>query len=162
MFQPTCGTFTSPRNSEQRPGSSPRPATLRRLFAAVEEELQAEADAEKGQVRASTAMKSRRAVGVDRGRRAEVADTGNDDPRRLPSRSTGSRRDERKRADRRQTFQNGREVAGVVVDDCDPAPAARLAHNSPFVEGSIRPSCLSFEQATRSARANALKIASTW
>ena len=34
-------------------------------------------------------------------------------------------------------------------------------HNRPLVDGSARPSCLSFEHATRSARANALKIAST-
>ena len=44
------------------------------------------------------------------------------------------------------------QIAGLVVDDCD--------HSSPFVLGSISPSCLSREQATRSARANALKSAS--
>ena len=36
----------------------------------------------------------------------------------------------------------------------------RDAHSSPFVDGSIRARRLSFAQATRSARANALKTAS--
>jgi len=46
------------------------------------------------------------------------------------------------------------QVAGFVVDH-------RYAHhNNPLVEGSIFPSCLSLEQATRRARAKALKMAS--
>jgi len=44
------------------------------------------------------------------------------------------------------------QIAGLVVDDCD--------HNKPLVLGSISPSCLSREQATRRARANALNSAS--
>ncbi len=53
-----------------------------------------------------------------------------------------------------QGFEHGGEVAGLVVDDGD-------THQSrPFVDGSIAPSCLSREQATRRARAKALKMAS--
>ena len=48
---------------------------------------------------------------------------------------------------------DGRQVAGVIVDQCN--------HSSPFVLGSIRASRRSVEQATRSARANALNTAST-
>src|SRR5262249_53102792 len=52
-----------------------------------------------------------------------------------------------------QCLHHGREIAGLVIDDGD--------HKSPFVLGSILPSCLSREQATRKARAKALKRAST-
>ena len=53
-----------------------------------------------------------------------------------------------------ETLADGGQVSRAVVDESN--------HNSPLVEGSIRPSWRSFEHATRSARANALKIASTW
>src|SRR5215469_3701358 len=44
------------------------------------------------------------------------------------------------------------QVPGSVINNCN--------HSSPFVVGNILPNCLSFEQATRNARANALKSAS--
>ena len=55
-------------------------------------------------------------------------------------------------ADRGERLAHRREVAGAVVDERD--------HSSPFVLGSILASRLSFAQATRSARANALNTAS--
>ena len=55
-------------------------------------------------------------------------------------------------ADRGERLAHRRQVAGAVVDERD--------HSRPLVLGSIRASRLSFAQATRSARANALKTAS--
>src|ERR1019366_4970067 len=53
-----------------------------------------------------------------------------------------------------QRLEDLRQIARLVIDD-------GYAHQSnPFVDGSISPSCLSREHATRSARAKALKIAS--
>src|SRR5271166_7136340 len=53
-----------------------------------------------------------------------------------------------------QRFEHRGEIAGFVINH-------RYAHQrSPFVEGSIFPNCLSCEQATRSARAKALNMAS--
>src|SRR6202012_2169918 len=46
-----------------------------------------------------------------------------------------------------------RQISRLVIDDRD--------HSNPLVLGSISPNCLSREQATRSARANALNRAST-
>ena len=52
----------------------------------------------------------------------------------------------------RERLSHRRQVAGAVVDERD--------HSRPFVLGSIFARRLSFEHATRSARANALKHAS--
>ena len=58
------------------------------------------------------------------------------------------------RAEMAQRLEHRGEIAGFVIDD-------GYAHqSSPLVEGSISPSCLSREQATRRARAKALKMAS--
>ena len=88
-------------------------------------------------------------------------------------------------ARRGQSLHDGRQIAGAVVDHATvianfywlrvgphphALPSPRLedslgpatSHSSPFVLGSIVFSRLSFAQATRSARANALKIASIW
>src|SRR6185312_11998581 len=56
------------------------------------------------------------------------------------------------RPDSSQRLHYGSEVSGFVINDGD--------HSSPLVEGSILPSCLSREHATRSARANALNSTS--
>ena len=56
-------------------------------------------------------------------------------------------------ADGRERLAHRRQVAGAVIDERN--------HNSPFVLGSVRASCLSREHATRSARPNALNTAST-
>src|SRR5580704_10891064 len=53
-----------------------------------------------------------------------------------------------------QCLDDRSQVAGPVVDD------GNGYHSNPLVLGNISPSCLSREQATRSARANALKRAS--
>ena len=63
-------------------------------------------------------------------------------------------RHHRLRAQVAQRLEHRSQIARLVIDH-------RYAHHSnPFVEGSISPSCLSREQATRSARAKALKMAS--
>ena len=63
-------------------------------------------------------------------------------------------RHHRLRAQMAQRLEHRGEIAGFVIDH-------RYAHhNNPLVDGSILPSCLSREQATRSARAKALKMAS--
>ena len=92
--------------------------------------------------------------GVDRARGAEVADAGDHDAGRRARDRAGAAGVVERRAHGRQRLAHRRQVAGAVIDQRD--------HKSPFVDGSVRPSCRSFEQATRSARANALKIASTW
>ena len=63
----------------------------------------------------------------------------------------------------REGLPNRGQIAGAVVDEREHgAPrSCTLVHSSPFVDGSARPSCRSFAQATRSARPNALKTAST-
>ncbi len=53
-----------------------------------------------------------------------------------------------------QRLDDRSQVAGLVVDDGD------RYHSNPLVLGNISPNCLSREQATRSARANALNRAS--
>ncbi len=63
-------------------------------------------------------------------------------------------RDDRLRAQMAQRLEHGGEIARLVIDH------GYAHHNNPLVEGSISPSCLSREQATRSARAKALKMAS--
>ena len=55
-------------------------------------------------------------------------------------------------ANRGERLAHRRQVAGLVVDERN--------HSSPLVLGSMRASRLSFAQATRSARANALNTAS--
>ena len=55
-------------------------------------------------------------------------------------------------ANRGQGLAHRCQVAGAVIDERD--------HNRPLVLGSVRARRLSFEHATRSARANALKQAS--
>ena len=58
------------------------------------------------------------------------------------------------RAQMAQRLEHRGQIARFVIDD------GYAHHNNPLVEGSISPSCLSREQATRSARAKALKMAS--
>src|SRR5271157_1150231 len=60
----------------------------------------------------------------------------------------------RLRAQMAQGLEDRGEVARLIIDH------GYVHHNNPLVEGSILPNCLSREQATRSARAKALKMAS--
>ena len=83
---------------------------------------------------------------------AEVADAWHDDRRRPRAESAGLDGVETLGAERGERLADRGEISGAVVDERD--------HNSPFVLGSIRANRLSCEQATRSARANALKTAS--
>ena len=71
---------------------------------------------------------------------------------RAAARSSGVSASDDSAAKRRERLADRREIAGAVVDQRD--------HSSPFVLGSIFASRRSFAQATRSARANALKHAS--
>ena len=58
-----------------------------------------------------------------------------------------------------QRFHDRGQISRAIIDDSDLTICGN-AHKSPFVLGSMSPSCLSREQATRSARANALNKAS--
>ena len=138
----------------QRPGSSPEPRKARRLGAALEQELQSEADAEERLAGAGVGQDRLAPRRVQHRRRLEVADARHDQPVGAGDLRRRVRR-EHLGAGRGQRLAHRRQVAGAIVDQRDP-------HNSPLVLGSIVFSCLSFEQATRSARANALNTASTW
>ena len=134
------------------PDSRPRPRAVGRFLAAREQPLQPETDAEQrppvGDARANRRDPRR----VERARRAEVADAGHDD-RRRPLEIVRRRGHVQLGADRGERLAHRRQIARLVIDQRD--------HSSPLVLGSMRASCLSFEQATRSARANALNTAST-
>ena len=90
---------------------------------------------------------------VERGRRREVTDAGNDDGaarRRAPSSVSTMRTSAPTAA---SALLDRREIAGAVVDERD-------GHSSPSSIGSMRARRRSVAHATRSARANALKMAS--
>jgi hypothetical protein len=80
-----------------------------------------------------------------------VAHAGHDNGRR-PIEIGWRRRIVQVGSNRRERLSNGGEVASLVIDQRN--------HSKPLVLGNIRASCLSFEQATRNARANALNTAS--
>ena len=88
---------------------------------------------------------------VRRARGVEVADAGHDDAVGAAE-LAGDRRRPDAGAERGERLAHRRQIAGAVVDERD--------HSRPFVLGSMRARRLSFEHATRSARANALKHAS--
>ena len=89
---------------------------------------------------------------VERRGRREVADAGHDDRRRRRAAPLVSRGVTNSAPSAVKRLAHRREVAGAVVDERD--------HSSPFVLGSIFARRASCAQATRSARANALKTAS--
>ena len=80
-----------------------------------------------------------------------MADAGNDDAVGAAE-LTGNGRRPDVGADGRQRLPHRRQIAGAVIDQRD--------HSRPLVLGSVFASRLSFEHATRNARANALKHAS--
>src|SRR4051812_23636433 len=127
--------------------------SVRRFLAAFEQELHAEANPQQRRAAAHRVTYGIPPTGAYRGRGAEMAYTRNDDARgAIQLGGTGRR--EVLGAAGGQGLAHGREIAGAVIDQGD--------HSRPFVDGSIRPSCLSFEQATRRARAKALNTASIW
>ena len=91
-------------------------------------------------------------AGVERARGVEVAHPGHDDAARHREVSRRARCAELG-AECRQCLAHGSQIAGAIIDERD--------HSSSFVLGSIFAICRSFEHATRNARANALKHAST-
>ena len=120
-FQPMCGSVGASSSRAVRPARMPerRGAVL---VAAVEQELQAEADAEERPVGRDPVAGSGRRDRAGRGgpwpdrrprRRARPA-------RRCPSRSVAIPGDGDVGADRRQRLLDAHEVAGAVVDDGDP------------------------------------------
>ena len=121
--------------------------------ASLEEPLHAETDAE--QRAAGCRQIGQRAAPrvAERPGFREVSDAGNHDGTgageilRFTRQGDGGSR-------RLQAALDRREVAGAVVDEGD--------HNSPFVLGSVRARRRSRAQAMRSARANALNMASIW
>ena len=133
------------------PGEQTEAGAVGRFLAAGEQPLQPETDAEQRTSRRDAGANRRDPAAIERGRRAEVADAGHDD-RGRPFEIGRRRRVVQLGANRGERLAHRRQVAGLVVDERD--------HSSPLVLGSIRASCLSFAQATRSARANALKTAS--
>ncbi len=90
---------------------------------------------------------------LEGGRGREVADAGHDDAAGVGE-DCGCLGHDEVRAEERQRLLDGRQVAGAVVDQRN--------HSSPLVLGSILARRSSREQATRSARANALNTASMW
>ena len=124
-----------------------------RLVAALEQPLHANADAEQRDACASAAADRVTPFLVQGTGRSEVPDAGDDDGFRAVQISGPFWRHEF-RAERGERLAHRREIARTVIDQSN--------HNNPFVLGSIFASRLSFAQATRSARANALNTASTW
>ena len=125
---------------------------LGRLFAPLEQPLHAEADAEQGPALADARENRLHPVGSQRPRGAEVSDARHDDSRSFTELGgVGGR--VQVGAEGAKRLAHRRQVARAVVDERD--------HNRPLVLGSTFARRLSFEQATRSARANALKTAST-
>ena len=86
--------------------------------------------------------------------RSEVAYAGQDEAVSRFDKRQISIRDFDLGAEVTEGLEHRGEIARLVVDDRD------THQSSPFVLGSVSPNCLSREQATRSARAKALKIAS--
>src|SRR5262249_15812213 len=125
----------------------------RRLGARFEEPLHAEADAEQRSAERDAFDHGVDPGLVERARGVEVADAGHDD-RAGAGELWRFERCEHLRANCAQRLPPRRQVAGLVVDECD------RHQSSPLVDGSMRASRLSRAQATRSARANALKTAS--
>src|SRR5262249_55024607 len=122
-----------------------------RLVAAFEQPLEAEADTEQRTAVADAIQDRVDPRAVERARRGEMADAGHDDPARACE-FTGCLGRIKGCAHGGQRFSDGGEIPRLVVDQRD--------HRSPFVLGSAFAIRLSFAQATRSARPNALKTAS--
>ena len=130
----------------------PEAAHFRRLFAAFEQRLQAEADAEERHA-GGDALDEGFADPqlVERAHHlAEVADAGQDDFRR-GAQSAASRTSVYSRRSRPGVL-DGAQIARAVIEDRD--------HSSPLVDGNWSFSRASFEQAYFIARAKHLKIAS--
>ena len=150
-----CGSFTSAGSARTAPGQQSQAAQLRRFLAGVVQRVQAEANSEERDA-ALQRIEQRCAQGllVERAnQRAEVSHARQDQHFGVAdgSRSVGAARFG---AEFLQRALHRREVAGAVIDERD-------FHSSPFVLGRTCFSRLSRDTANRSARANALNMAST-
>ena len=134
-----------------RPGQQAQAGAVGRFLAAGEQPLQPETDAEQRPPVRGVPANGPDPVVIEGGGRAEMADARHHD-RGRPLEIGRRRRVVQLGANRGERLAHGREIAGLVIDERN--------HSSPLVLGSMRASCLSFEQATRSARANALNTAS--
>jgi hypothetical protein len=149
-----------PRRQERAaPGEQSESGSFRRLVAALEEELQAQADAEYWGLAVCRSKQRGAPLVIDPPRGCEMTDARYDDSGRVLE-LTWRRWGKRGRPAHHESLSDGCQVAGAIVDHSD--TRSSVFHSSPFVDGSVRPNCLSFEQATRRARAKALKTASTW
>src|SRR6185437_6866282 len=130
-----------------------KPATFRRFRASRKEPLQANADSQERNSRASAFGNCLlQPAAVEELRRSKMPNTRQNN---LLSATYNFRvlGGDCIRTDGRQRLHHRCKISGLVIDDRD--------HSNPLVDGSILPSCLSREQATRTARANALNRAST-
>src|ERR1700761_3107770 len=127
-------------------------ARRRRFCAAFEKPLQADANPQERNPTPNRIADCRRQTGVRQHLcRLKMTDPRQDHLLRL-AHDRRIRGNHGRAAKGIQSLHHGREIARLVIDDCD--------HNRPLVLGSISPNCLSREQATRSARAKALNRAS--
>ena len=122
------------------------------FLAALEQPLQAEADAEKRHAAGHCRLYLAPPRLVEERRRPEVADTRHDDAACACELGRSSGREELG-PDRRKSLAHGSEIPRPIVNQRD--------HRSPFVLGITFASRRSREHAMRSARPKALKSAST-
>ena len=160
-FQPMCGSVGASSRRTVRPGSTPSVVGAV-LVAALEQELQPEADAEERPVGGDPGADrldeaAPRAAGPSPApRRRRPGTTSASAPSRSPARS----RRRTRRPTRGQRLLDADEVAGAVVDDRDPrALGAAVIRASPSSRRR-RVRRGSGSQATRSARPSALNAAS--
>lgn len=121
------------------------------FVASLEQPLQADADSQERRAIVHHCLDRRPPVAGEGLGGVEVAHAGHDDAVGAAE-FAGDRRRPHVGADRGQGLADRRQVAGAIVNQCN--------HSKPFVLGKVRDRRLSFEHATRSARANALKHAS--
>ena len=144
--------FDVPFDAKAASGNEAQARRFWRLGAAFEQPLHAQADAEQRHAASERALDRGPPFGPERGSGREVTDAGNDNG--TCADGVGNVTDETHvRTDGLEGLDDRRQISGTVVDERD-------AHSRPFVDGNVRDSRLSFEQATRSARANALNVAS--
>ena len=134
------------------PSEGAQPIQVRGFGAALKQPLQPQADAQQRPCTRDTFSQqcSQSLIGQRR-RRLKVAHSRNDPLLRA---SCGVRvtRYDAVAPEMLQRIHHRGQISRAIIDNRN--------HSSPFVLGSIRPSCLSFEHATRSALANALNSAS--
>ena len=134
------------------PAIDAEPGDLRRLVAALEQPLHAEADAEQRRARRRPRARIAARHSPSSAAVAPKWPTPGTTMPLAPASSGGVGWREQLRAGRGEPLADRRQVAGAVVDERD--------HSSPLVLGSIRARRAIRAHATRSARANALNTAS--